>query len=69
MGLFDKFSMPKSQNEYKPKQYKLNSPKTSPIMGEASTFKTLASFDLEVGAPRFSGDIPYARINSYEDFK
>ena len=69
MGLFDRFSMPKSQNEYKPKQYRLNSPKTSPILGEASTFKTLATFDLQVDTPRFSGDIPFAKINSYEDFK
>ena len=68
MGLFDKFSMPKSQNEYRPKQYRLNSPKGSPIMGEASTFKTLASFDLQVDSPRFAGDIPNAVIKSYDKF-
>ena len=68
MGFFDRFSMPKSQNEYKPKQYKLNSPKMSPIIGEASTFKTLASFDLQVDSPRYCGDIPNATIKSYENF-
>ena len=37
-------------------------------MGEASTFKTLASFDLQVDSPRFAGDIPNAVIKSYENF-
>ncbi len=68
MGLFDRFSMPKSPNEYKPKQFRLDSPKSSPVLGEASTFKTLATFDLQVGCPRFSGDIPNATIKSYENF-
>ncbi len=66
MGFFDKFSMP---NPNKKKTYQLDQPEFSPIIGQASTFKTLASFDLEVGTPRFTGDIPNATIKSYEDFK
>ena len=69
MGLFDIFSISKDQNEYKPKQYKLNSPKCSPIIGEASSYKTLATFDLQVDQPRFVGDIPNAVIKSFENFK
>ncbi len=66
MGLFDKFALP---NQIKKNPLGLSSPKCSPIIGQASTYKTLASFDLEVGTPRFTGDIPYAVIKSYEDFK
>ena len=66
MGFFDKFSMP---NPSKKKTYQLDQQKVSPIIGQASTFKTLASFDLEVGTPRFTGDIPQAVIKSYEDFR
>ena len=67
MGIFDRFSMP--GNLDKKKMFALNQPKTSPIMGQASTFKTLATFDLEVGVPKYTGDIPKAVIRSYEDFK
>ncbi len=63
MGFFDKFSMP---NPYK-KQ--LKQPEVSPIIGQASTYKTLASFSLDVDLPKFTGDIPNAEIKSYEDFK
>ncbi|MBR3280687.1 MAG: hypothetical protein IKI57_02410 [Clostridia bacterium] len=66
MGLFDKFALP---NQIKKKTLELNSPKYSPIIGQASTFKTLASFDLDIGTPRYEGDIPNAVIRSYEDFK
>ena len=66
MGLFDKFSIP---NQIKKKTLELSAPTCMPIIGQASTFKTLASFDLEVGTPRFDGDIPNAIIRSYEDFK
>lgn len=67
MGLFDRFS--NNNDLYKKKTYALNQPKQSPIIGEASTFKTLATFDLKVDAPRFEGDIPKAIITSFEDFK
>ena len=66
MGFLDKFAL---TNQIKKKTLELNSPKYSPVIGQASTFKTLASFDLEVGTPRFEGDIPNAVIRSYEDFK
>ena len=66
MGIFDKFSIP---NPSKKKTYELDQPKYSPIIGQASTFKTVASFDLEVGTPKFTGDIPQAYIKSYEDFR
>ena len=62
MGIFDKFSMPNPL-----KKPELNAPKYSPVIGQASTFKTVATFDLEVGTPRFTGDIPNAYIKSYED--
>ena len=64
MGIFDRFSLP---NQSKKKAFELNSPKCSPIMGQTSTYKTLATFDLEVGTPRFTGDVPNAYIKSYED--
>ncbi len=66
MGLFDLFSVP---NGSKKKTYSISAPISSPIIGQASTFKTLATFDLDMDAPRFNGDIPRAEIKSYEDFK
>ena len=48
MGLFDKFSI---INLSKPKTYELNKPKTSPIIGGASTYKTLATFDILMDKP------------------
>ena len=53
----------------KKKAYAVNQPKTSPIIGQASTFKTLATFDLQVDAPRYVGDVPKAVITSYEDLR
>ena len=67
MGIFDKFSMPNPLK--KPITKQIEQPKYSPIMGQASTFKTVALFDLEVGTPRFNGDIPNAVIKSYEDLR
>ncbi len=67
MGIFDRFSIP--GNIEKKKTYTLKSPEYSPIIGQASTYKTLATFDLQMDAPRYTGDIPKATITSYEDFK
>lgn len=67
MGIFDRFSLPGSFD--KKKTYTLNQPKYSPIIGQASTYKTLATFELDVDAPKYAGDIPKAIITSYEDFK
>ncbi len=67
MGIFDKFSMPNPFE--KKKTYALNQPKYSPVIGQASTFKTLATFELDVGTPKYVGDIPKAIITSYEDLK
>ncbi len=67
MGIFDKFSIPNPLR--KPVQKQIESPKYSPIVGQASTFKTVALFDLEVDTPRFNGDIPNAFIKSYEDLR
>jgi len=67
MGIFDRFSIP--GNLDKKKSYALNQPKTSPIIGQASTFKTLATFDLQVDSPKYVGDVPKAVITSYEDLK
>ncbi len=64
MGIFDKFSLP---NISKKKMYELEAPKYSPIIGQVSTYKVLATFDLEVGTPRFTGDIPDAYIKSFEN--
>ena len=68
MGIFDKFSMP-NPFDNKKKTYSLDQPKSSPIIGQASTFKTLATFELNVDAPKYVGDIPRAIISSYEDLK
>ncbi len=65
MGIFDRFSIPISNKKFNA----IDAPKCSPIIGQASTFKTLATFDLDMDAPRFVGDIPRAEIKSYEDFK
>ncbi len=65
MGIFDRFSMP---NPLKRTQA-LDQPKYSPIIGQASTFKTLATFELNVDTPKYVGDIPKAIITSYEDLK
>ncbi len=67
MGIFDKFSIP--GNLEKKKTFALKQPNSSPIMGQASTFKTLATFDLKVDAPKFVGDVPNATISYYEDLK
>ena len=66
MGLFDRFS--NNNDLYKKKAFALKEPNKSPIIGEASTYKTLATFDLKVDAPRFEGDIPKATITSFENF-
>lgn len=66
MGIFDKFSI---QNPTKKKMYELDAPKYSPIIGQASTFKTVATFDLDMDVPKFEGDIPRAEIKFYEDFR
>ena len=65
LGIFDRFSIP----NYSKKVQGISAPKCSPIIGQASTFKTLATFDLDMDTPRFIGDVPRAEIKSYEDFK
>ena len=66
MGIFDKFSIP---NLTKKKMYELDAPKYSPIIGQASTFKVISTFNLDMDIPKFEGDIPRAEIKSYEDFR
>lgn len=67
MGLFDRFSIPNSFS--KKKKYELAEPTYSPIIGQASTYKTLATFDLTVDKPKYTGDIPNATIKFYNDFE
>ena len=66
MGLFDKFSI--SNYFSKKKTYELEAPTYSPIIGQASTYRTLATFDLKVDEPKYTGDIPNATITYYDDF-
>lgn len=67
MGLFDKFSIPNYFS--KKKTYELEAPAYSPIIGQASTYKTLATFDLKVDKPKYTGDVPNATIIFYNDFQ
>lgn len=67
MGLFDKFSIPNYFS--KKKTYEIAAPVYSPIIGLASTYKTLATFDLKVDKPKYTGDIPNATIKFYDDFQ
>lgn len=67
MELFRKFSIPKSFA--KKKSFELAEPKYSPVIGQASSYKTLATFDLKIDKPKYSGDIPNATIQFYEDFQ
>jgi len=65
MNFFKKFSIPKPKNKIVPA---LNTPKVSPIIGGASTFKTLATFDIQMDKPKYDGDIPQAEIKYYDNF-
>jgi len=67
MGFLDKFSL--SNSFSKKKTYELAEPPQIPILGKVSTYKTLATFDLEVDKPKYSGDIPNATIKFYNDFE
>ena len=67
MGLFSKFSIPSSFS--KKKTYELAAPTYSPIIGLASSYKTLATFDLKVDTPKYTGDIPNATIKFYDDYQ
>ena len=67
MGLFDKISIPNYFS--KKKTYEIAAPTYSPIIGQASTYKTLATFDLTVDKPKYTGDIPNATIKFYDDFQ
>ena len=67
MGLFDKISIPNYFS--KKKTYEIAAPTYSPIIGQASTYKTLATFDLMVDKPKYTGDIPNATIKFYDDFQ
>lgn len=67
MGLFRKFAIP--NNFSKKKIYELAEPNYSPIIGQASSYKTLATFDLKVDKPKYTGDIPNATIKFYDDFR
>lgn len=66
MGLFQKFTLPNSFS--KKKTYQLAEPTNSPIMGPATSYKTLATFDLKVDKPKYTGDIPNATIQFYDKF-
>ena len=67
MGIFDKMSI--SNIFSKKKTYEIAAPTYSPIIGQASTYRTLATFDLKVDEPKYTGDIPKATIKFYEDFQ
>ena len=67
MGLFSKFSIPNYFSKKKP--YELAETTYSPIIGQASSYKTLATFDLKVDKPKYTGDIPNATIKFYDDFQ
>lgn len=67
MGIFSKFSILKSFS--KKKTYEISAPTYSPIIGQASSYKTLATFDLTVDKPKYTGDIPNATIKFYDDFQ
>ena len=67
MGLFHKFSIPNSFS--RKKTYELVEPNYSPIIGQATSYKTLATFDLKVDKPKYTGDIPNATIRFYDDFQ
>ncbi len=67
MGWFQKFSI--SNLGAKKKVYEVVAPTYSPIIGQASTYKTLATFDLEVGKPKYTGEIPEVTIKFYDDFQ
>lgn len=66
MGLFKKFSMPSSFSK-KRELEGLIEPRYSPIIGQATSYKTLATFDLQVEKPKYEGDIPDATITFYQD--
>lgn len=67
MGLFDKISIPNIFS--KKKTYEIAAPTYSPIIGQASAYKTLATFDLEIDELKYTGDIPNATIKFYDDFQ
>lgn len=67
MGLFRRFSMPNSFSRKKP--YELAEPSYSPIIGQATSYKTLTTFDLKVDKPKYTGDIPNVTIQFYDDFQ
>ena len=67
MGMFDKISIPNIFS--KKKTYEIAAPTYSPIIGQASTYRTLATFDLAVDKPKYTGDIPNATIKFYDDFQ
>lgn len=63
MGLFDRFSLPVSF--LKKKNLYISAPETSPVLGTITPYKTLATFELKVDKPKYSGDIPEASIKFY----
>lgn len=63
MGLFDKFSIP--TNFFKKKNLYISAPSESPILGTTTPYKTLATFELQINKPKYSGDIPDASIKFY----
>ena len=67
MGFLNKFSIPNSFS--RKKTYEIAETPHIPILGQASTYKTLATFDLEVNKPKYTGDIPEATIKFYNDFE
>ncbi len=67
MGFFQKYKIPNLFS--KDKTYSLAEPMKSPIIGQASSYKTLATFDLTVDKPKYVGDIPNATIHFYDDFQ
>lgn len=67
MGFLSKFSITNSFS--KKKTYELAEAPHIPILGQVSTYKTLATFDLEIDKPKYTGDIPNATIKFYNDFE
>ena len=43
----------------------ISAPDTSPVLGTVTPYKTLATFELQVNKPKYSGDIPEASIKFY----
>ena len=66
MKLFHKFSMPNLFSKKKP--YELAETAYSPVFGQVSSYKTLATFDMKVDKPKYTGDVPAVTMKFYDNF-